>query len=207
MSSHRTAPSDSVAFGLAAFLLFFGAFFRIVRLEWMPGLPNFAPLMAIAFCGALVLPPRLAVFAPLGALLFSDILLNLHYGAAPLGWGELVRCACYLIAVGSGILLSRHPVGWTEKLSAVAANSLVFYLVTNSASWLASSDYGKSLAGWIQALTVGTPGFPPSYLFFRNSLVSDLLFTLVFLAALRLAENATEGMPAPAATGDATEGR
>jgi hypothetical protein len=29
-------------------------------------------------------------------------------------------------------------------------------------------------------MTVGLPGFPPTLYFFRNSLVSDLLFTGVF---------------------------
>jgi hypothetical protein len=41
--------------------------------------------------------------------------------------------------------------------------------------------YPKTFAGWLQALPVGHPGFPPPYLFLRNSLLSDLLFTFLFL--------------------------
>jgi hypothetical protein len=35
-------------------------------------------------------------------------------------------------------------------------------------------------------MTVGLPGFPPTLLFFRNSLVSDLLFTGLFAGAMEV---------------------
>jgi hypothetical protein len=40
--------------------------------------------------------------------------------------------------------------------------------------------YPKSIVGLWQALTLGEPGYPPAYLFLRNSLLSDLLFTGAF---------------------------
>jgi len=44
----------------------------------------------------------------------------------------------------------------------------------------------KNFAGLIQSLTVGLPayGATPTWMFFRNSLVSDLLFTLLFVACM-----------------------
>ena len=39
------------------------------------------------------------------------------------------------------------------------------------------------MSGWVQALTTGLPGFPPTWVFLRNSLVSDLGFALVLLLA------------------------
>ena len=41
--------------------------------------------------------------------------------------------------------------------------------------------------GWWQAMTVGHPEFPPTLFFFRNTLVSDLLFTGVFALAMEWA--------------------
>ena len=58
--------------------------------------------------------------------------------------------------------------------------SVLFYLVTNSVSWLGDAYYAKTLAGWWQAMTVGHPEYPPTLWFFRNTLVGDLLFTGVF---------------------------
>jgi hypothetical protein len=46
--------------------------------------------------------------------------------------------------------------------------------------------YARTAAGWWQAMTVGLPGFPPTLLFFRNSLVSDLLFTGLFAGAMEV---------------------
>ena len=47
--------------------------------------------------------------------------------------------------------------------------------------------YAKTLAGWWQAMTVGHPEFPPTLLFFRNTLASDLLFTGIFVLAMESA--------------------
>jgi hypothetical protein len=41
--------------------------------------------------------------------------------------------------------------------------------------------YPKTFAGWLQALTIGHPGFPPTYVFLRNSLISDFVYTSLFL--------------------------
>jgi hypothetical protein len=31
--------------------------------------------------------------------------------------------------------------------------------------------------GWLEALTYGLPGLPPSYVFLKNSMISSVLFT------------------------------
>ena len=43
---------------------------------------------------------------------------------------------------------------------------------------------GNSAAGWWQALTVGHPEFPPTILFFRNTLFGDLMFTGLFAGVM-----------------------
>ena len=66
--------------------------------------------------------------------------------------------------------------------------ALLFYIVTNTGAWL-SLPYAKTLAGWIQAITTGLPGYPPTWQFFRNTLLSGGLFTGLFAGAMKLTES------------------
>ena len=63
-------------------------------------------------------------------------------------------------------------------LPASLAGSILFYVITNAFSWLSDPGYAKNFAGLIQALTVGLPQYSatPTWMFFRNSVVSDLDF-------------------------------
>jgi len=82
-----------------------------------------------------------------------------------------------------GLALSRRP-SWKRVLPASLVGSVLFYAVTNFFSWLTDPGYVKNFAGLIQALTLGLPqyGATPTWMFFRNSIVSDLLFTALFIA-------------------------
>jgi hypothetical protein len=186
MNTHIRLTRGS-ALALALAFITFAIGFRLLRATALPDLPNFSPVMAIALCGALVLPGSLALIVPLVALIGSDLALNFHYGVALLSPGDLLRDACYGLGVAAGLGLRRMNAGAPTIFAAVLANALLFYVVTNTASWLGNPAYAQTAAGWLQALTVGVPGFAPTWTFFRNSLVSDLLFTSAFLVALRLA--------------------
>lgn len=160
--------------------------FRLLRATMLPELPNFSPIMALAVCGALVLPGRLALVIPLVALALTDLALNFRYGVALFSPAELLSYACYGLGVASGLSLRRLHAGPLATLGTVNANSVLFYVVTNSVCWLDNPTYAKTAAGWLQALTFGVPGFPPTWLFFGYSLASDLLFTGAFLVAMHL---------------------
>lgn len=143
-------------------------------------LPNFAPLGAIALCGAALLPKRWALALPLTALFLSDLVLNSYYGVALFDGGMIFR----YLALG---LIAR--LGWSLRerrtlavmLPASLAGSVLFYVLSNTGSWLALPGYSPTLAGWMQAQWLGLPGFPPAYLFLRNTMVSDLVFTALML--------------------------
>jgi hypothetical protein len=77
-------------------------------------------------------------------------------------------------------------------LPASIVGSTIFYTITNAFSWLSDPGYAKNLGGLIQALTVGLPQYSatPSWMFFRNSLISDLLFTLLFVLSTNLGRSA-----------------
>lgn len=184
ISEHK--PTNLYAVILAVILLFFGIFLRVIRADLTPGiLPNFSPLMAAALCGAVFIPGWLGLVMPLAALMLSDALLNVHDGVPLISPQILWTLPCYLIAVAIGwSLRSRHSL--IPVLCGTFVTSVIFYGITNTGSWLGLTAYPQNFTGWIQALTVGLPGFLPTWIFFRNSLVSDLLFAALFVLVERL---------------------
>jgi hypothetical protein len=170
----------------AVVLLLAGIFFRVLRVDLAPQtLPNFSPLMAAALCGAVFIPGWLGLVVPVAALLVSDALLNVHYGVPFISSQLLCTLPCYLIAVGLGWMLRERRGALLPILAGTLISSLAFYLITNTGSWLSLGAYPQNFAGWIQSLTTGLPGYAPTWTFFRNSLLSDLLFAALFVAIER----------------------
>jgi hypothetical protein len=162
-------------------------------------LSNFAPLAAIALCGAVYFPPKLKFTLPLVALFLSDVVLNMHY-SAPLLVPEIV---CRYFALGLvgwlGLVIANRP-SWKTLLPASLAGSTLFYLITNVFSWLSDPGYLKNFAGLIQALTVGLPQYSatPTWMFFRNSVVSDLVFTGLFVLCMNFVRSSERARAASA---------
>jgi len=162
-------------------------------------LSNFAPMAAIALCAAAYLPARYKFTVPLVALLFSDIVLNLHYNA-PI-FDALIACRYLaLIVVGLIGLAMANRASWKTLLPASLAGSVLFYVITNAFAWLSDPGYVKNFGGLVQALTVGLPQYSstPSWMFFRNSVLSDLLYTGLFILCMHWGRN-PESSRAPSA--------
>ena len=186
MTSDSPTPFSRASL-LAAILLLAGIFFRVVRVDLAPEtLPYFSPLMAAALCGAIFIPGWLGLVVPVVALLVSDAVLNAHYGEPLVSSQLLWTIPCYLIAVGIGWLLRSRVAGLWPILVGTLLSSVIFYVVTNTGSWLGFTAYSQNFAGWVQALTTGLPGYPPTWTFFRNSLAGDLLFAAFFVAVERV---------------------
>jgi hypothetical protein len=154
-------------------------------------LSNFAPLAALALCGAAYFPPRMKFTVPLGALFISDLVLNYYYGASLIAPHTLSRYLALLLVGFIGLGL-QNRASLKTLLPASVAGSAIFYFITNVFSWLSDPGYVKNFAGLIQALTIGLPqyGATPTWMFFRNSLLSDLFFTLLFVGCMSLGRNA-----------------
>jgi hypothetical protein len=149
----------------------------------LPWLENFAPVAAVALCGGIYLPRRLAFIVPLGALFISDIFLNWHYGYPLVSVEMISRYLALAASVGLGFALRNRP-RLATVLPVSLLGSLIFYIVTNTSSWLTWPGYSRTFAGWAQALTTGLPGYPPTWMFFRSTLISDLLFTALFVLCM-----------------------
>jgi hypothetical protein len=165
-----------------------------VHHDWIS---NFSPLASIILCGAVYFSKRMAAWAPLLILLVSDLVLNHFAYAWPFfSWEILPRYVAFAV-IGAIAFLNRQTL---RDKSAVlmggsVAASLFFYIGTNTASWVGDVGYAKSFSGWVQALTVGLPGYPSTLLFLRNSLASDLLFTGLFIASMAVTRKKSADTP------------
>ena len=177
---------------LPALLLTFAALlYRLLFI--LAGAPfdwaNFSPLASIFLCSGLFLPTKRVVLWPALGLIVSDVFINAHFHAPLLDTRMIPGYFCFGIIFVFGVCLRHyHQNRVLPVLLAAVCSSLLFYLITNTVDWyfdapvpLSVQLYPKTFAGWLQALTVGHPGFPPTYLFLRNTVVSDLLFTSIFL--------------------------
>ena len=163
--------------------------------RWPGMLPqNFSAAHALLFCAAFWLPGWMGWVLPLATIIVTDILLNLFHYNMPVMVPELVVnwMILALFVVLAKWLAKRRSYG--RVFLGTLLGALLFYLVSNTVSWLVNPVYAKSIAGWVQALTVGLPGFPPTWVFGLKSLLGTGLFTGLFAGAMKWSEalDATE---------------
>jgi hypothetical protein len=164
-------------------------FLALFALSRWPGLfpPNFSAATALAFCAGVYFAGATAWWLPLGTMLATDVALNVfYYHVAPLGSYLLLNYAIYAGLIGLGRWFGRRAA-FLKLLLGGLAGAVIFYLVTNTLSWLQDPAYAKTIAGWIQALTTGRLDVhPTTWEMFRNTLGSGGLFTALFAGAAKL---------------------
>ena len=149
----------------------------------LAGLNNFSPIGALVLCGAAFFPRKWAVALPVAAIFLSDLILNAHYHVSLLSMEMLPNYLAFGFIAALGWTLRGRAQGG-PIFAASIGSSILFYVVTNTAAWMVEPLYAKSAAGWVQALTVGLPAYGPTWHFFRNTLLSDLAFTGLFVLCL-----------------------
>jgi hypothetical protein len=141
-----------------------------VAARLLPHAPNFSPVAALGLFAGATLGRRAAWLVPVAALLLSDLFLGFYHPMS-MFWNYTGFVSCLLL--GSGLL------GRTRSLArlggATLASSLAFFALSNFGMW-ASGYYPRTLAGLGACYAAGLP-------FFRNTFVSDVLFTAVLFGA------------------------
>jgi hypothetical protein len=162
-------------------------------------LSNFVPFAALALCGGAYFPGKLKFILPLGALFISDLVLNYSYGASLLDPHTVSRYFALALVGLLGYALRRRA-SLKALLPASLLGSTIFYVITNIFAWLSDPGYANTPAALVQALTVGLPQYSatPAWMFFRNSVISDLLFTLFFVVCMSLGRNTASARAAAA---------
>src|SRR5258706_3507441 len=172
----------------------------VFALSRIPGMlpQNFSAAYALVFCAGVYFPGRLAWWLPFAALLVTDVGLNLYY--IQLGWNvfDLPVLKYQLFNYGASVFLiwlgRRFSPGtsFVGLLGGGVLGAILFYLITNTASWLfnpfGNPEYTRNLIGLLKALTTGTAGWPQTWEFFRNTLLSGGLFTGLFVGAMKLTQ-------------------
>lgn len=168
----------------------------------IPGLLplNFSVAYAFAFCAGVYFPRKNSWWLPLVVLLATDISLNIYYsvqGVEVWDSANLANLAFNYAAYAGLIFLGRRfkpQSSFVSLLGGGIFGAVLFYLITNTASWFFNPfhnpEYVKSISGWLVALTKGISGWPTTLEFFRNTLLSGGLFTALFVAAAKLTARA-----------------
>jgi len=144
-------------------LIFFAVAYRLV-----PHPANFAPIGAIAIFGGALLPRKWALLLPLGAIVLSDVFIGMH----PLigfTWGSFL-----LIALLSNRFFK--SVSPSTVIGASFSASVLFFVITNLGVWLEGRLYPPTLEGLASSYINAVP-------FFRNTLLSDLVFSAILFTA------------------------
>jgi hypothetical protein len=150
-------------------------------------LSNFSPLAATFLCGAAFLTKRLSLWVPFAAFLISDAILNLHADRPIFGPMTLILIVSFVAIWMIGYHWKNRDWPLPALFGGCVAGTLVFYVITNSFAFIVNPVYAKTISGWIQALTIGDPNFPPTLWFLAKSLIGNLAFTSVFVVAMAYA--------------------
>ncbi len=159
---------------------------------------NFSAAYAFAFCAGVYFPRKNSWWLPLVIFLATDLALNFYYqhkypdydvwsfsNLANLGFNY----AAYTVLIFLGRAFKPQS-SFTSLLGGGIFGAILFYLITNTASWFFNPfhnpEYAKTISGWLLALTKGVGGYPSTWEFFRNTLLSGTLFTALFVAAAKL---------------------
>ena len=159
----------------ARLLILLSAIVAAAALRLVPHPPNFTPIGAMALFAGAHLGRRgvIALVAPLGALLLSDLVLGFYAGMAT------VYFSTALVVVIGWLALQR--VSPLRLIGAALASSILFFVLTNFGMWLSSGYYPHSWAGLQACYVAAIP-------FFQNTVAGDLFFSAVLFSGFALLE-------------------
>lgn len=146
---------------LALVIISFGILSRVAV-----HIPNFSPVLSLAFLGGMYLKGRQAVWVPLALMVVSDAIIGFY----PLMW---VTWGSILMISVLGIWLKERK-SLATVLGGSVLSALIFFVVTNFASWL--TLYPHTMGGLQQCYILAIP-------FFRSTFASTIVYSLVFYVA------------------------
>lgn len=141
---------------------------------------NLQPFGALFFCGMALFGSRGLILAAATWLISYPITSTLQ--GYSVGLEILVPIVGFAAMVGLARFFRKSSS--LRMFTGSLLGAIAFYLITNSLSWAFDPLYApKSLATFGQALWTGLPGYSPTWLFFRNALIAQAVFSGIFIVA------------------------
>ena len=141
-----------------------------ILLRFVPHVPNFTPVAAIALFAGVYLNKKQALIVPLLLMVISDIFLGMH-NVVSFTWGG------FALVTLLGFWARNHKT-FLGIVSTSAVSSVLFYLVTNFGVWM-MGWYPQTAKGLLDCYILGLP-------FLRTFTVATLVYTVVFFGAYEL---------------------
>jgi hypothetical protein len=174
--------------------------FRLLGASFPETLPNFQPLMALVLCSFVFLK-GVQRWIPLAAWAVTDPFVSYLQGYPLIGWHHLGMLLGIAAVIGLAFLVRRRKSAGSLLLGTVAA-AFAFYFLSNTVAFFGdfAGIYPNTLEGFVQAQWTGPAHLGPTWIFLRNTLGSNLLFTGLVLLAYSLPVFAARPVlqPAPA---------
>jgi hypothetical protein len=151
----------------------------------IPHPPNFSPIEAVALFGGAYFAKRAwAVAVPLLAMLASDLVLGLVNGGIYMDYflnAHFVSIyACIVLCTLLGFGLRGRANGMTVLASSLAG-SVLFFLVTNFATWMGADPHVSSVC---------SSGLPACYIaglpFFQWTVLGTLFYSAILFGGFAL---------------------
>jgi hypothetical protein len=166
------------------FFIVFSVILVAALLRLLPHWPNFTPIAAMAlFAGTYFDRKQYAFAIPFAAMFISDLVIGLHANMPAVYLG-------FAITVLIGMAIRKKVTAWNVAFAALAS-SVIFFMVTNFASWLASPFYPQTPAGLAECYIAGLAFFNDASFgisFFVNDVLGTMFFSAVFYGAFYLAQ-------------------
>lgn len=161
---------NNFSFGIALVLILVA-----ITSRFLPHPPNFTAVGAVAlFGGAFFSNNRFTWLIPFVALLISDVILNTFVYHIDFSWYSLGTYLAFGIIYLLGNSIKKISV--TNVLLGSFLASFLFFVVTNTFSWITFDFYTKDLTGLLSSYAAGLP-------FFWNTVVGDLFYVTVLFGS------------------------
>ena len=113
----------------------------------------------------------------------SDLVIGLHANMPAVYLGFAIT-----VLIGMSI---RKKISVGSVVLASLSSAVIFFLITNFSSWLASPYYPQTVAGLVECYAAGLVFFRDTtngFSFFMNDLLGTTFFSAVFYGAFYLVE-------------------
>ena len=166
------------------FIVVFSVILVAALLRLLPHWPNFTPIAAMAlFAGTYFDRKQYAFAIPIAAMFISDLVIGLHANMPAVYLSFVIT-----VLIGMAI---RKKINVGSVMLASLSSAVIFFLITNFASWLASPFYPQTAAGLAECYVAGLMFFRDTtngFSFFMNDLFGTTFFSAVFYGAFYLVQ-------------------